>query len=312
LIVGVPGGSLAQQQLLLTTSIGKAEFFEDEPIYLLIRLQNVSRDTARTYFFNLMSSAVKLSVSRRHGTDPYLVAYVAGYGAGPSWRGEPIAPGATIFQTWILQTVLGDEWSLRHHLSAHHLPSDEYELRLEFQAHWGLPTPKLQVDAAPIIFRIRPRTAPEEREFATLEAMVTTAWDTTRSTASQRSAEYRRALIALIAARLQQQPDDPFLPMLLSSRVYGVGKAFDDDDVRLGTVSRFDPDTSHIVSRLRLAVIERHKSSPAGALLVQSIARRHRDQLASIAGRLRRSIAGDIAQYEMERDQLEQPLRQPR
>src|SRR5882672_10394274 len=64
LIVGVPGGSLAQQPLVLTTSIGQAEFFEDEPIYLLVRLQNVGSDTARVYFFNLMSPAVKLSVSR--------------------------------------------------------------------------------------------------------------------------------------------------------------------------------------------------------------------------------------------------------
>src|SRR6266550_5766329 len=164
LIVGVPGGSLAQQPLVLTASIGKAEFFEDEPIYLLIRLQNVSSDTERVYVFNLMSPAVKLSVSRRHGTVPYLVEYVAGYGAGPAWRGEPMAPGATVLQTMILQTVLGDEWDLRHHLSANHLPPDEYELRLEFQAHWGLRTPPLNVQAEPIVFRIRPRTAPEERE----------------------------------------------------------------------------------------------------------------------------------------------------
>jgi hypothetical protein len=314
LIVGVPGGSLAQQQLVLTTSIGKAEFFEDEPIYLLIRLQNVSRDTAWTFPFNLMSPAVKLSVSRRHGTAPYLVQYVAGYGAGPSWRGESITPGATVLQTMILQTVLGDEWDLRHHLSANHLPPDEYELRLEFQAHWGLRTPPLNVQAGPIVFRIRPRTAPEEREFAALEAMVTTAWDTTRGGgASHRTAAYRRSVISMIEAQLQQQPDDPFLPLLLSRGVYGVGRAYDDEELKSGTVSpRFDPDTSRIVSQLRLAVIERHKSSPGGALLVQAIARRHNDQLAFLAVRLKRSIAGDMALYEMERNQHEQQLRQPR
>ena len=312
LIVGVPDGSLAQQALVLTTSIGQAEFFEDEPIYLLVRLQNVGNDTARVYFFNLMSPAVKLSVSRRHGTVPYVVDYVAGYGTGPSWRGEPIAPGATILQTMILQTVLGDEWDIRHHLSAHHFPPDEYELQLEFQAHWGLPTPPVEVAAAPIVFRVRPRTPPEEREFTALEAMVTMAWDTTRGGASQRSAEYRRSLINTVAERFQQQPDDPFLPLLLSRGVYGVGKAYDNDEMSSGKVVRFDPDTSQIVSQLRLAVIERHKSSTGGALLVQAIARRHNDQLASLAGRLNRSIAGDMAQYEMERNQHELQLRQPR
>ena len=313
LIVGVPGGSLAQQRLVLTTSIGKAEFFEDEPIYLLIRLQNVSRDTAWTFPFNLMSPAVKLSVSRRHGTAPYLVQYVAGYGAGPSWRGEPIAPGAIVLQTMILQTVLGDGWDLRHHLSANHLPPDEYELHLEFQAHWGLPMPTLHVEATTIVFRIRPRTAAEEREFAALEAMVTMAWDTTRGGgASHRTAAYRRSLINMVTARSQQQPDDPFLPLLLSRGVYGVGRAYDDDELRSGTVIRFDPDTSQVVSRLRLAIIERHKSSPGGALLVQAIAHRHSDQLASLAVRLGHSIAGEMALYEMARNEHEQKLRQPR
>jgi hypothetical protein len=312
LIVGAARGSSAQQPLVLTTSIGKAEFFEDEPIYLLIRLENRSSDTARVYVFNLMSPAVKLSVSRRHGTAPYLVDYVAAYGAGPSWRGEPIAPGATVLQTMDLQTVLGDEWSLRHHFSAHHLPPDEYELHLDYQAHWGLGTPPLKVEAVPIVFRIRPRTAPEDREFTALEDMVTMAWDTTHATAFQRTAEFRRSLINMIAARFQQQPEDPFLPLLLSRGVHGVGKAFDDADIRAGKVSRFDPDTSHVVSQLRLAVIERHKSSPGGALLVQAIARRHTDQLASLAVRLKRSIAGDMAQYEMERNQHEQQLKQPR
>jgi len=220
---------------------------------------------------------------------------------------------ATVLQTMILQTILGDEWELRRHLSANHLPPDEYELHLEFQAHWGLPTPTLHVEATPIVFRIRPRTAAEEREFAALEAMVTTAWDTTRGGgASHRTAAYRHSLINMVTARSQQQPDDPFLPLLLSRGVYGVGRAYDDDELRSGTVIRFDPDTSQVISRLRIAVITRHKSSPGGALLVQAIAHRHSNQLASLAVRLGHSIAGDMARYEMARNEHEQQLRQPR
>jgi len=36
-------------QLVLSADVGQTEFFEDEPIYLLLRLQNVAADTAWTF-----------------------------------------------------------------------------------------------------------------------------------------------------------------------------------------------------------------------------------------------------------------------
>ncbi len=54
-LAAAPCSSLAQEQLLLTADVGETGFFEDEPIYLLVRLQNVGTDTARVYFFSLLS-----------------------------------------------------------------------------------------------------------------------------------------------------------------------------------------------------------------------------------------------------------------
>jgi len=57
----------ATQQLVLTADVGKTEFFEEEPIYLLVRLQNVGTDTAWSYFFSFFSPAMTLSVRLGHG-----------------------------------------------------------------------------------------------------------------------------------------------------------------------------------------------------------------------------------------------------
>src|SRR2546429_8413811 len=129
----------AQQQLLLTADVGKTEFFEDEPIYLLVRLQNVGTDTARVYFFSLLSPAVTLSVSRGHGKLVEVAKPVLDVRVPLSWRGQPVPPGDTFLQTMVLQDIMGDEWDLRSHLFAHHLTPDYYEVHLVFAAHWAVP-----------------------------------------------------------------------------------------------------------------------------------------------------------------------------
>ena len=97
-----------------------------------------------------------------------------------------------------------------------------------------------------------------------------------------------------------ERPDDPFLPFLLYNGVSVVGKVLEEQIVT-GKVPQFRPDTSEVVSRLRLAVIERQSLSTAGAHLVQIV--RHGDQLAALAERLRDTPAGEMALYRMGRNQ---------
>ncbi len=300
LATATPNCGLAQQ-VVLTAGVGKTTFFEDEPIYLLVRSQNIGTDTAWVSFFNLVSPALTLVVSRGHGTPVPVPKPIESRVVRPSWRGEPFPPGASDLNTIVLQDIMGDEQDIANHLFAHHLSPDEYELRVEFDAHLGVPrTTPLKVAAAPIVFRIRERTPAEESEVRELEAMRQMGWDTTRVAGYPRAAAYKSVLIHWVARRLGGQPDDPFLPFLLYNGLYGVGQILA-RQIQEGTVSRFDPDTSEVVSRLRLAVIERHKLSTAGAHLVQALSARHPDRLVVLAEQLKGTPAGEMARYHVER-----------
>src|SRR5437762_3007347 len=127
-----PSSGLAQQQLLLTADVGKTEFFEDEPIYLLLRLQNLGTDTTRVTFFGLLSPAVTLSLTRGHGKPAPVSKPSVDYNVRPSWRGEPVPPGASVLQTMVLQDIIGSEWDISSHLLGHHVSPDQYELRVYF------------------------------------------------------------------------------------------------------------------------------------------------------------------------------------
>ncbi len=308
LATATPTRGLAQQ-LVLTAGVDKATFFEGEPVYLLVRLQNLGTDTAWTASSDLLSPAVTLSVSRGHGKTAPVPKPVSDHFVRPSWRGEPVPPGADFQETVVLQVIMGDEWDIRSHLFPHHLSPDQYELHLDFDAHWGVPrTTPLIVEAAPIVFRIRERTPAEENEVRELEAMRRMGWDTTRAGGSPRAAGYMAALIHWVDRRLTEQPDDPFLPFLLSNGMYSVGQILW-KHIQAGEIQRFDPDTSEVVSRLRLAVIERDKLSIAGAHVVQAMSARHAHQLAVLAEQLGATPAGAMARAYMERTQHEQPFK---
>ncbi len=274
-VLSATPGCGSAQQLVLSADVSQTEFFEDEPIYLLLRLRNVGADTARTYFFGFSSPAVTLSVRLGDGHRFEVTKPILDHRTESSWRGEPVPPGASVLQTMVLQDIMRAGWDIRSHLFAHHLAPDQYELHVEFHAHWGVPgTTPLTVEAAPIVFRIRARTPAEESEVRELEAMRQMGSDTTRVVGYPRAAGYKAALIHWVERRLSTQPDDPFLPFLLYNGLYGVGEILWRHHLA-GEVPRFDPDTSEVVSRLRLAVIERRKASTAGAYLVQGLTARH-------------------------------------
>src|SRR5437867_8126966 len=62
-----PPVSALGQQLKLSADVGKTEFFEGEPIYLLVRLENVGTDTAWITFFGSGSLPMMLSLARANG-----------------------------------------------------------------------------------------------------------------------------------------------------------------------------------------------------------------------------------------------------
>jgi len=216
IVLSATPGCGSGQQLVLSADVGQTEFFEDEPIYLLMRLQNVGADTAWTTFFGWSSPALTVSGSRGHGNAVPGAKFLMGYRVQPGWRGVPVPPGATCLQTIVLQDIMGDAWDLRSHFFAHHLTPDQYELHVNFDAHAGVPsTTPLAVEGAPIVFRIRARTTSEENDVRELQAMRHMGWDTTRVAGYPRAVGYQAELIHWVQRRLNDRPDDPFLPFLL-------------------------------------------------------------------------------------------------
>jgi len=294
-----PPISALAQQLKLSADVGKTEFFEGEPIYLLVRLENVGTDTAWVTFFGLGTLPVQLSLARENGNPVPVHLPFIDWRAPQNWRGNPIAPGGTVINTLVLQDLAGDEQASPRHFFLFRFLPDRYELHVEFSAHAGVPrTTPLLLKAAPVSFRVRERTSAEEAEVKELESMRDMEWDTTSVDHDTRPASYKDALIHWIEQRLRDQPDDPFLPFLLDNGIYGLGPILM-RQVESGKLPRFDPDTSEIVSRLRLAVIERQKSSTGGTRLVQALSARHPEQLAALANSLGSSPSGDMARYQV-------------
>jgi hypothetical protein len=285
------------QQLKLSAEVGKAEFFEGEPIYLLVRLRNLGTDTAWVTFFGLGTLPFTMAVTRNNGNPVPVRMPSINFVVPPNWRGDPVPPGASVMNTLVLQDLAGDEWPRGRHLFLLHFPPAEYEVHVEFAAHLGVPrTAPLTLRAAPIIFRIRARTVAEEAEVSELESMWQTDWDTT-SVGGHGGAAYKAALIEWVEKRFGEHPDDPFLPFLLDNGMYSLGPTLM-RQVEAGKLPRFDPDTSEVVSWLRLGVIERQKSSTGGTRLVQALSARHPDQLAALGTTLGSTLCGQMARYQ--------------
>jgi len=286
------------QQLKLSAEVGKAAFFEGEPIYLLVRLQNLGTDTAWVTFFGLGTLPFTMAVTRENGNPVPMRMRSVDFLVPPNWRGDPVAPGASVMNTLVLQDLAGDEWPGGRHLFLFHFPPAEYEVHVEFAAHLGVPrTTPLTLRGPPILFRIRARTVAEEAEVSELESMWQIDWDTTRVGSHGLGAAYKAALIDWVERRFGEQPDDPFLPFLLDNGMYSLGPSLM-KQIEAGKLPRFDPDTSEVVNSLRLGVIQRQKSSTGGTRLVQALSARHPDQLAALGSALGSTLCGEMARYQ--------------
>jgi hypothetical protein len=105
--------SALQQSLNLSATIGKEEFFEDEPIYALFQLTNTGSDTAWLGRFEFMPGEMDLTLTRSDGAVVPRVTVWFDYVTDPSFHGEPLAPGGRRFLLLVLQNRYGVEPSER-------------------------------------------------------------------------------------------------------------------------------------------------------------------------------------------------------
>jgi hypothetical protein len=270
------------QDLSLTADVGKAEFFEDEPIFILVQLRNLGHDTAWVGDFGFVSPAIEVSVRRRDGKLVPIGGLIADTWYGAKWRGDPVARGKSVLSAETLQFRAGNEREYRRSLFPRHLAPAEYEVKVRFHVHWAIAqTQALTLETPSISFRIREGTTAEESEVKELEAIRTMAWD--------RFPMYEAALIKWVA---RHQGDDPFLPFLLSSWLYEAEHDLERTATMAATVN---------LDTLRTAVLDAQKRTPAGAHIVQTMVAWHPEQLPTLAERLGASHAGEMARYHLER-----------
>lgn len=133
------------EKLTLTAYVGKAVFFEDEPIFFVLRLTNVGSDTAWVLGFGANSMTVQMSM-RRDGEAVPVGGVWFDYACRNVDRcGDPLAPGSNRLAAGILQERAGDDRDFRRSDFLRHLAAGEYEVRVGTRG----------VEAAPITFRVR-------------------------------------------------------------------------------------------------------------------------------------------------------------
>src|SRR6059058_308181 len=81
LIIARPANGISQQ-LILSADVGKTTFFEGEPVYLLVRLQNLGTDTAWTASSDVFDRPAQRRDERRSLRRQDVLALMGVTGAG--------------------------------------------------------------------------------------------------------------------------------------------------------------------------------------------------------------------------------------
>ena len=283
----VSRGILALQQLLnLSATIGKEEFFEDEPIYALFQLTNTGSDTAWLGRFELMPGELDVRLIRSDGAVVPRVTVWVDYVTDPRSRGDPLAPGGRRFLLLVLQNRYGVEPRPGPRIFDKYLPPGRYTLTATFNPHAiSLPV----VVMTPLSFAIRPRTPAEDASFGEVARVMGLWWDRAQQ------GQYVAALDELADRRLKANGGDPYLAYLLN-----------EGEVKAEAAGlRVDSAGDARLANLRVLTALAQRARPSGALAAQAAffggAWNMRPTLSE---RLGSSLAADVVRMHEARDLL--------
>ncbi len=285
----------ASDDLQVTVHLGKAQYFEDEPIYVVFELRNTGSDTASVSFFPLAALNLTAELTRSDGLqipeDGPVVDYVC-----VTVCAEPVGPGRSKFDIAMLQDRWGQyDTTVKNLYFNRHIPVGGYTLRARF--YWN-PDPQQSffrrappaLKATPVTFSVRPRTVTEDSLFAAAQHLAGMPWDTLQRP------QYLSAVVDFVTRGAMSDPTNPFLPYA-ASYLEPVAPIFGQS-----------PDSATVdrLTTARFAIAEAEADSPAGAMTATGFYHERPNELVVLAGLLGPTLTGRVA-AELYRRYVEQP-----
>lgn len=283
LLIGVP----AHGQMELRIQLGKAEFFEGEPVYAVLTLTNQGSDTAWISEFDLAARDLRLKLTGPTGIPVPSSNFTVDYMPTPNWRGVPLPPGQSAYEAVVLQLLFGNQVDWRRNLYEHWLPVGNYQITATFRVTGHLPaaTDQTVIEGVPVEFAIRPRVGVENTEYNSAEKLHEEVWD------KSMHAGHMQRLLEWADSRLKQAPDDPFLPYMLS----------DGPHIAAGAGIAASPSERSKADALALSATSHLADRPGGAWLAVGIGRDHPEAIQKLEGTNAGTLGVAVARYSAQR-----------
>jgi len=208
-----------QQALRLTIQIDTTEFFEGQPVFFVMELANVGLDTTWVAPFRIATGDLHMSLVRSDGSVvPKRQTIVDEVVTGP-WRGWPLPPGASLYETGDLQVAWGDNGPLNRTLFALNLAPGSYELQASFNPNASAEASVALITAVPVAFQVRSRTLTEETRYQEVVQLASMLRGPT-----QRSG-FLTAMLDWVQPKIGTSEVDPLAAFLITSGLYVGGGA---------------------------------------------------------------------------------------
>jgi len=252
LLVGMASAAHGQS-VHLSARLNGSVFFEGEPIYLLVELHNTGPDTVWITPIDFVSGELRGWVMHNEERVPEFVV-TADWVYGPDYKGVGLAPGESTYATQGLLSRWGYPGDLYETLFLQNLPPGDYifSAALVPVPRRGGVNQRLATQLVP--FSVRSRSATEEQVYRAVQRL-----GEVKASAGRR-AGFLTELIAWCRDRLTVDSADLFVPYLMRGGVA----------IAAGMLLRPSPSQTSEILGLQSAVARRHRSSPAGAFLLDA------------------------------------------
>jgi hypothetical protein len=234
--------------------------------------------------FNLTTLTLRGELSSQSGSTISESGPVVDFAFDTSWRGYPLAPGASQFEVVTLQDRWGEfDSTTRYLYGSRRIPPGGCQLRARFlwNPHPVLSGEAYQVRAVPTAFSIRRRTVAEDGVFARVAALAAMPWDS-----SVRPA-FLDSLMAFLAESPSSRPQASFLPYVSWGEVTAA--------IAIGLSP--SPQVMDTVNRVRLSLADSNRFIPAGAIAVMGVWTDSPRPLPGMSQVLGESLAGSVASF---------------